>query len=205
MSTTINGRRTSLRYQARIKAASGADAASLSTSSILAPSVSVSNQPASRLSHRKKTTTKTKKAVATKKKNMKAKEKVAMDVSDLKDMEAKTLHAKIVHKKNHVAVLYPAPEKKLSSSPSPPCFDLMMTMHFKNIETSCNNQQCSDTVKKSVEMQSNFDDDNNENDSAKDNLSSKFGKRNSSIGVDSNLSFEFSETQEPSVAYKFEY
>ena len=204
MSTTINGRRTSLRYQARIKAASGADAASQCTSSILAPSVSVSNQPASRLSHRKKTT-KTKKAVATKKKNMKAKEKVAMDVSDLKDMEAKTVHAKIVPKKNHVAVLYPAPEKKLPSSPSPPCFDLMMTMRFKNIETSCNNQQCSDTVRKSVEMPSNFDDDNNENDSSNENLSSKFGKRNSSIGVDSNLSSEFSETQEPSVAYKFEY
>ena len=40
---------------------------------------------------------------------------------------------------------------------------------------------------------------------SEDGIGEKVDKRHSSFSVDSNLSFEFAETQEPCITYKFEY
>ena len=79
-------------------------------------------------------------------------------------------------------------------------FDIMMTLHFNNKENS--------NLPKNQSMGGLPSDDKMSgggNVASKDETSGRNTNRNSSVSVDSNLSFEFAETQEPCVSYKFEY
>ena len=165
----------------------------------------VSNQAASKSSSRRKKTTATKKP-STKKPSATTKTKIQKNKKKKSDtsvvhtnvkaeqkndvlVESTAAQAKVVEEKR-VFVFHS--EKKLMSSPT---FETM-TIHFKKEKKSPgNNLKCSPTMK------IHFDDETAKNGGL---MQGKSGKRNSSIGVDSNLSFEFAETQEPCLEYKFE-
>ena len=195
MSTIVNGRRISLRNQKRTK---GASDSSLQPCVLLGPvSTSVSSQATSSRA-RKKTAPASKKQSKTK--NCKNKLTMAENVKVKReaDVLVSSAQAKVVEKKTHVFVFHSETEL---SSPSP--FDTI-AMRFKENKKPGNNEKHSAAVK-IMEPWINYDDEeNNDSTSTNGNLLGKSGKRNSSIGVDSNLSFEFAETQEPYIDYNFD-
>ena len=195
MSTIINGRRISLRNQQRIKVALDADSA-------LPPSLPLNQVPSSVSKEKSSRKMRTASKKASTAKNPKIKmERDAVEVKVEEEQKVPIVkeeaHAKVVDKKTHVFVLS---EKKVAS---PPPFDTMI-VQFMESKEQYNNKKCSPGTN-ILELECNSSDKDDTLTTNSNNPMGKFGnKRNSSIGVDSNLSFEFAETQEPCIHYKFD-